>query len=91
MTALTVHGTLLLKQPGATEQIIKIVALVWFLQMWGRALRIAETKKHARLAEVAAKIGRRLQRMGQNEQAGELLLGAGDAKVTFTAVNVSMS
>ncbi len=51
--------------------------------MWGRALRIAETKKHARLAEVAAKIGRRLQRLGQYEKAGDLLLGAGDAKVTL--------
>ncbi|BDA43674.1 Intraflagellar transport protein 172 homolog [Coccomyxa sp. Obi] len=50
------------------------------IEMWGRALRIAETKKHARLAEVATKIGRRLQRMGQYEKAGELLLGAGDAK-----------
>ena len=51
------------------------------LQMWGRALKIAETKMHARLAEVAATIGRRLQRLGQYEQAGELLLGAQDAKV----------
>ncbi|CAL8468379.1 g7919 [Coccomyxa elongata] len=55
------------------------------IKMWGRALRIAETKKHARLAEVAAKIGRRLQRLGQYEQAGDLLLGAGDAKARAAA------
>lgn len=39
---------------------------------------------HARLAEVAATIGRRLQRLGQYEQAGELLLGAQDAKVLLS-------
>ena len=50
-------------------------------QMWGRALKIAETKMLARLPEVAAKIGRRLQRLGQYEQAGGLLTGAHEPKV----------
>ncbi len=57
--------------------------------MWGRALKIAETKMHARLAEVAATIGRRLQRLGHFEQAGELLMGAQDNKVTFLLLHLT--
>lgn len=53
--------------------------------MWGRALKIAETKKRARLTGVASAIGHRLRDMGQYGQAGQLLLGSGDTKVHLRA------